>query len=260
MRPLLLLTNDDGIHAEGILALRQAVEPLGEVVVVAPDRPRSASGHAITLHKPLRVARSPMRDGVVGYATSGTPSDCVTLACLDLLPRRPDLVLSGINDGSNLGFDLTYSGTVSAAMEGAILGVTSVAISLVHTARAMETSFADAAAFARELSSVLLQHPLPKHTLLNVNVPLWPEGIQGVKLTRQGIRKYPGKVEKRKDPWGRVYYWLGGDRPEDQMDPGSDVEAVATGYISVMPVHMDMTDYALLTQMGDWEGLKEGRR
>ncbi|HEY3284107.1 MAG TPA: 5'/3'-nucleotidase SurE [Armatimonadota bacterium] len=251
MKPLILLTNDDGIHAEGILRLRDALQPLGAVTVVAPDRPRSASGHAITLHKPLRVTAAHLMDGSPGLATSGTPSDCVTLGCLDLLPRRPDLVFSGINDGSNLGFDLTYSGTVSAAMEGCIQGVTSVAISLVRPST-LEPNYDEAAQFARTLAERLLEKPLPAHVLLNVNVPQRPEGVAGVRGTHQGVRRYPGEVDKRTDPWGRVYYWLGGSPPEDQMDHGSDVEAVATGFISVMPVHMDLTDSRLLDDLRSW--------
>jgi 5'-nucleotidase len=257
-KKLILLTNDDGVHAEGIMALREAVEPLGEVVVCAPDRPRSASGHAITLHKPLRLAEVRTPDGKTSFATSGTPSDCVMLAFIQILKRTPDLVLSGINDGPNMGWDLTYSGTASAAMEGAIYGASSVALSLVSTTGRKDHDFGPAARFAADLSDALLKEPLPPGRFLNVNFPQTPEGhIAGVKITRQGVRRYPGSVEERVDPWGRRYYWLGGELPEDQLLPGTDVEAVAHGYISVTPIQMDMTDDALRRELGERRTVKE---
>lgn len=257
-KKLILLTNDDGVQAEGILALRQAVEHLGEVVVCAPDRPRSASGHAITLHKPLRIAEVRMADGVPAYATSGTPSDCVMMGFIEILDRMPDLVLSGINDGPNMGWDLTYSGTVSAAMEGAIYGASSVAVSLVSTREMKNHDFGPAARFTADLAEVLLNEPLPPGRLLNVNIPQTPEGhIAGVRITRQGVRRYPGSVEKRTDPWGRSYYWLGGELPEDELIPGTDVEAVSHGYISVTPIQMDMTDNTLREALQEQSALQE---
>jgi 5'-nucleotidase len=256
----ILLTNDDGVHAEGLMAAKRALAALGEVVVVAPDRPRSACGHSITLHKPLRVASLTLSDGSSAYATSGTPSDCVTLAVLDLLrDARPDLVVSGINHGPNLGWDLTYSGTVSAAMEGAILGMQAVSISVAwRLVRMIEEEegpappidFTHAAAFVTLLARELAHRPLPPHTLLNVNVP--PRSPLGVEITRQGIRRYPGKVERRIDPMGRTYYWLGGDDPEDQMEEGTDVNAIAEGRISVTPIQLDLTDHALLRELQGW--------
>jgi 5'-nucleotidase len=256
----ILLTNDDGVHADGLLAVKHALERVGEVVVVAPDRPRSACGHSITLHKPLRVSNVTLSDGSAAYATSGTPSDCVTLAILDLLrERRPDLVVSGINHGPNLGWDLTYSGTVSAAMEGAILGMQAVSISVAwRLVRMIEEeegpappiNFTHAAAFAELLARELEHRPLPPHTLLNVNVP--PRPPSGVEITRQGIRRYPGKVDRRVDPMGRAYYWLGGDDPQDQMEEGTDVNAVAEGRISVTPIQLDLTDHTLLRELQGW--------
>jgi 5'-nucleotidase len=256
----ILLTNDDGVHAEGLLAVKKALEPVGEVTVVAPDRPRSACGHSITLHKPLRVATVTLADGSTAYATSGTPSDCVTLAALDLLRgSRPDLVVSGINHGPNLGWDLTYSGTVSAAMEGAILGMQSFSISVAWRLQRMieeeegpapPIDFSHAARFAARLAALLAKRPLPPHTLLNVNVP--PRAPSGVEVTRQGIRRYPGKVDRRVDPMGRTYYWLGGDDPQDQMEEGTDVKAVAEGRISVTPIQLDLTDHPLLTELATW--------
>jgi 5'-nucleotidase len=256
-----LLTNDDGVFAEGILALREAVEPLGEVVVCAPERPRSASGHAITLHKPLRVAEVETPGGRRSFALSGTPSDCVMMAVHHLLPRHPDLVISGINDGPNMGWDLTYSGTASAAMEGAIMGATSFAISLVSS-RKGKHDFMPAARFAADVAKALLDEPLPPSRFLNINFPQTPEGhIAGVRITRLGGRRYPGSVQERSDPWGRKYYWLGGELPEDQLAPGSDVEALATGHISVTPIQLDMTDDSLrdaLERREDFTAIAEG--
>jgi 5'-nucleotidase len=250
----ILITNDDGVLAEGLLALRQALERVAEVTVVAPDRPRSACGHSITLHKPLRLTETQMADGVWGWASNGTPSDCVTLGLLDVLSENPpDLVFSGINQGPNLGWDLTYSGTVSAAMEGVIAGVPSVAMSVAWRFRRVVEEeggplpvldFGAAAAYAVELARHLRDHPLPPHTLLNVNVPHTPP--RGVRITRQGVRRYPGKLDKRLDPMGRAYYWIGGDDPEDVHDSGTDVKAIADGCISVTPVQLDLTDFGLI--------------
>ena len=250
----ILLTNDDGIHAEGLLALKRALDPVAQVTVVAPDRPRSACGHSITLHKPLRLAESRLSDGSRAWAGSGTPSDCVTLAVLDVMREAPpDLVFSGINQGPNLGWDLTYSGTVSAAMEGVIAGIPSVAISVAWRFRRVveeeeghppAIDFSHAAAYAADLARHLERSPLPEHTLLNVNVPFTEP--RGVRITRQGVRRYPGKLEKRIDPMGRAYYWLGGDDPVDVQEEGSDVRAIAEGFISVTPIQLDLTDYTLV--------------
>lgn len=250
----ILITNDDGVHAEGLMALKRALATVGEVTVVAPDRPRSACGHSITLHKPLRLSETTLSDGSRAWIASGTPSDCVTLALLDVMREaRPDLVCSGINHGPNLGWDLTYSGTVSAAMEAAMLGIPAAAISVAWRFRRMveeeegpapPIDFRHAAGYAAELARHLQANPLPEHVLLNVNVP--NTAPAGARLTRQGIRRYPGKLEKRVDPMGRNYYWLGGDEPEDVHEEGTDVAAIAEGFISVTPVQMDLTDYELI--------------
>ncbi len=247
-RPNILITNDDGIHAEGIMALKTALDPVGNVIVVAPDRPRSASGHSITLHKPLRVDKTHLPDGSIGYSTNGTPSDCVTLGVLDVVGGKVDLVVSGINDGPNLGWDLTYSGTVSAAMEGAIMGVSSFAISVASHDEGI--SFGYAAAFSAHLASILLEHPLPEDTLLNVNVPAGD--IQGIEITTQGKRRYAGRVDKRVDPSGRSYYWIGGDVLPEELEEGTDVKAVADDRISVTPVHLDLTGYGSLDEIRTW--------
>ncbi len=251
----ILITNDDGIHAEGLMAVKSALESVGRVHVVAPDRPRSACGHSITLHKPLRADEATLPDGSKAYASNGTPSDCVSLALLGLVEGGVDLVVAGINCGPNLGWDLTYSGTVSAAMEGAIMGVQSFAISV--TSDGSEVDYSVAAAFALRLAGVLQDRTLPPSTLLNVNVPALPcSDIKGVQITRQGKRKYTGNLERRSDPSGRAYYWLGGDLPVDLLEDGTDVKAIADDYVSVTPIHLDLTDYTALTDMHEW-GIQE---
>ncbi|MGQ9456413.1 MAG: 5'/3'-nucleotidase SurE [Armatimonadota bacterium] len=247
----ILVTNDDGINADGLFALKVALEKVGKVYVVAPDRPRSACGHSITLHKPLRADQVQLRDGSFAYASNGTPSDCVSLALRGLVKEQIDLVVAGINKGPNLGWDLTYSGTVSAAMEGAIMGVQSFSISVTASKGEVEYSFT--ASFAAHLALMLAEKHLPSDTLLNVNVPALPAGqIRGVRITRQGQRRYTGNVVKRVDPSGRAYYWLGDDTVVDKLDEGTDVKAVVDGYISVCPIHLDLTDYNTLREMFSW--------
>ncbi len=251
----ILITNDDGIHAEGLLALKTALSKVGRVHVVAPDRPRSACGHSITLHKPLRADRVRLRDGSTAYASNGTPSDCVSLAMLGLIEANVDLVVSGINHGPNLGWDLTYSGTVSAAMEGAIAGAQAFAISV--TTYESEVDYTLAANLAARLACLLDEHKLPESTLLNVNVPAVPAAdIKGIMVTKQGKRRYSGQLEKRSDPTGRDYYWLGGDLPVDSLTEGTDVKAIADDIISITPVHLDLTDYNALDQARTW-GIEE---
>ncbi len=200
----ILITNDDGIHAEGIMALKTALDGVGTVHVIAPDRPRSACGHSITLHKPLRADRLRLRDGSWAYSTNGTPSDCVSLGLLGVVEGPVDLIVSGINHGPNLGWDLTYSGTVSAAMEGAIAGIPSFAISVASYET--DVHYALAARFAAHLAEILRRNKLPESTLLNVNIPALPtEDIRGIRITKQGNRRYPGKLVKRQDPAGRAY-------------------------------------------------------
>ncbi len=247
----ILLTNDDGVHAPGLLALKRALEAVADVIVVAPDRPRSASGHSITLHKPLRITQVDLIGGGTGWASNGTPSDCVTLGFDVVMEGRADLVFSGINAGPNLGWDLTYSGTVSAAMEGAILGVPAVAISIAGDQPPFE--YDTAAAFAVKLTRAILEHGLEPWTLLNVNVPAIPkERIAGVAITHQGRTQYVDRIDRRTDPWGRPYYWLCGNLKEDDPDPGSDVHAVLNGYISVTPVHLDLTAHHLIDGLQRW--------
>ncbi len=236
--PLILVSNDDGIHSDGIHALADALGDLGEVVVVAPDRERSAVSHSLTLHRPLRVEPlAPAR-----YAVDGTPTDCVNLAVNGILGRRPVLVVSGINQGANLGDDVTYSGTVSAAMEGTLLGIPSVAISLLGRGG---FRFEAAAAFARRLTAWVLERGLPPDTLLNVNVPAPADGrpVRGFALTRMGRRRYGDAIVENVDPRGKKYYWIGGEELQFEDAEGTDFHAVSQGLISVTPIHLDLTNY-----------------
>jgi 5'-nucleotidase len=237
-RPLLLLSNDDGIHSQGLAALEAALGAVGEVVVVAPDREQSASSHALTLHRPLRI------DGIgaLRYVVDGTPTDCVNLAVNGIVPRRPTLVVSGINKGANLGDDVTYSGTVSAAMEGTLLGIPSIAVSLIGR---NDFAFEAAAEFSRRLAEWVLARGLPTDTLLNVNVPQLPDGAppRGVQRTRMGRRRYGDAIVEKVDPRGRKYYWIGGQELDFVEEEGTDFYAVRQGLISVTPIHLDLTNY-----------------
>jgi 5'-nucleotidase len=245
---LILVTNDDGVHAPGLAALAGAMEPLGEVWIIAPEREQSACGHALTLHRPLR----PHQWGERRFAVNGTPSDCVNLAVLGFLPERPVLVASGVNHGSNLGDDVTYSGTVSAAMEGTLLGVPSIAVSLVD-----EGDMAAAARVARLIAMRVLVEGLPAKTLLNVNVPR--ETPRGIRFTRLGHRVYAGKVVEQADPRGRPHYWLGGGPAEWEALDGTDMGAVHEGFAAVTPLHMDLTNHRALAGMVDWGTALDGQ-
>lgn len=234
-RPAILVTNDDGIFSEGIERLADALSEVGEVVTVAPDQERSAAGHSLTLQHPLRAKLV----GENRWSVDGTPTDCVNWGVLHLMKeRRPRLVFSGINLGLNLGDDVTYSGTVSAAFEGTLIGLPSVAIS-----QEIETGFTfdAAAAFARRLARQLLEEPLPAGTLINVNVPAGPP--RGVRVARLGKRVYGEAVIEKIDPRGRPYYWIGSTPPTGQLEEGTDLSAVAEKYISMTPLHLDLTDY-----------------
>ncbi|HLJ61246.1 MAG TPA: 5'/3'-nucleotidase SurE [bacterium] len=246
-----LLTNDDGITSPGLAALARAVCRVAETYVVAPEHERSAASHAITLHKPLRATRASIRDvDVTAWATNGTPADCVVLAVLDLMGTPPDIVVSGINVGANLGMDLIYSGTVSGAVEAALFGIPSVAISV---GAFREIHWEPAAAFAATLVGELSRRGLPRDTFLNVNVPNLPaDELRGVEITRQGTRRYVSRLEKRSDPRGRDYYWLTGSAADEGSAEGTDVRAVAEGRISVTPLRLDMTHDELDAVVRSW--------
>lgn len=239
----ILITNDDGIGAEGLVALARSLGRIGRVIIVAPEQEQSASSHAITLDKPLRI-KEYSKDR---YGVSGTPTDCVLLAVHGLLSRKPDLLVSGINHGPNMGEDVSYSGTVAAAIEGCILGITSMAVSLVSWDPA---SFDGAAEAARYLSEKLIEWESGRASLWNVNVPVLPaDAIKGVKVTKLGSRIYNDVIIRKKDPRGKDYFWIGGGEPGWSTEENSDFAAVNAGYISVTPLRLDITDYKSIVEL-----------
>lgn len=253
----ILVSNDDGIDAAGIEALVRHLKPIGEVTVVAPDRQQSAVGHAITMNHPLRVKSFFKNGSFFGYAVEGTPADAVKLAVKALLKKKPDIVVSGINHGSNTAISVLYSGTVSAATEGTILGIPSIAVSLT-TFRATDFSFA--ARFSAKLVRLVAKNGLPKGTLLNVNIPpLSEKEIQGVLITRQGKSTWEDTFDARRDPANKEYYWLTGALVE--VDEGQDVDqwAISHRYVSVTPLQYDLTDYTMVEEMKQW-GLEERKK
>lgn len=253
----ILITNDDGIDSPGLLALKKALSQVARVTVIAPDHNWSAAGHSKTMHKPLRINKSQLADGSAAYQTDGAPSDCVAIAVLGFLPEKPDLVASGINKGSNMGDDITYSGTVAAAMEGVIWGIPSVAVSLDNfLPDDLEANNFDLAArVAARIVKDLLANGWRNDTALNINVPNLPEEqIRGLDITRLGRRGYQDELITRTDPFGLPYYWIGGGKATGVNDEGTDIWAVAHGKISVTPIHLDLTDRRML------RNLKESNR
>lgn len=249
-KPKILITNDDGIYAPGIYALYTAMCELGDAYVVAPDSEQSAVGHAITISDPLRVKEFEKNGGFFGWAVNGTPADCVKLAIKAILDVRPDLVVSGINKGSNTATNVIYSGTVSAATEGTIMGIPSIAFSLTTF---QKVDLTPASEIAKFIARQVLRHGLPKDTLLNVNIPPLPrDEIRGIKLTRQGKARYEETFEKRVDPMNRVYYWLGGSKVVMDTEEDIDDIAIMNGYVSVTPLHFDLTDYRSLEDLKQW--------
>ena len=248
----ILITNDDGYQSEGLAALRAALSEVGEVVVVAPDRNWSAAGHYRKLFDPLRAWEGALPDGSPALLCDGTPADCVALAIMGLLPRKPDLVVSGVNLGANLGTDLLYSGTVAAAMEGIVFGVPGIAVSQLHTKEQPWDFRAAQAAVVRVVAKVA-EHGLPAGILLNMNVPARPpEEVRGIRVARLGRRSYRDELVVRQDPRGRPYYWIDGSDPEDHAEEGTDVNAVAEGYVSLTPAHMDLTSHRWLEELRGW--------
>jgi 5'-nucleotidase len=247
----ILATNDDGIDAPGLRSLVVALREVGEVVVVAPDHNWSAAGLTKTMHKPLRIRKARFPDGSTAYTTNGAPSDCVALALLAILPQPPDLVVSGINPGANMANDILYSGTVTAAMEGVISGISSLAVSL--DSYEDEADFTYAARFTAGLAGQVHKRGLPPGVVLNINVPsLPPSEIAGVEITRLGQRLYKDALVKRKDPRGRSYYWIGGERPGGVTEEGTDIWALANGKVSITPMRLDMTDHPMIDELKKW--------
>ena len=249
-QPRILISNDDGILAKGLRVLELAAQPLGELFVVAPDREQSATSHSLTLHHPLRPVQLEERR----WQVDGTPTDCVMLACAALMPTPPDFVFSGINHGPNMGEDVLYSGTVAAAMEGLVLGIPSVALSFagnqLRADAVLETQIDAITDLLRHLISL---NGFPPETLLNVNIPAVPsEDIKGVRLTRLGRRTFSDSITRMKDPWGRDIIWVGGGSVQWSGAEDSDFRAVADGYISVTPLHLDLTHRDVLASAGDW--------
>ena len=252
----ILVTNDDGVQAPGLLALAQAMRKLDcTVTVFAPDRNWSASGHVKTLERPLRVHETMLADGTTAFTSDGAPSDCVALPLLGFVDKV-DLVVSGINPFSNIGHDVTYSGTVTAAMEAVITGVPGFAFSLASQDKPANiiTDYGPAAEIARRVMEKVMAEGLPKDTLLNVNIPyLSVDAIQGFIITRQGLRVYRDALDRRVDPRGRPYYWIGGEEPTGVNEEGTDVGALAAGYVSITPLQLDLTNYKAMDVLKKWE-------
>jgi len=243
----ILLTNDDGVHSPCLEDLRKSLSRLGEVTVVVPEKEMSTVSHSLTLNHPLRVQK--IRKNV--YITNGTPSDCINIAVLEIFKTKPDIVVSGINMGPNIGDDVTYSGTVAASIEATLRGMTSFAISL---AAFKDYKFDAALEFSYIMASEILKRGLPKRMFLNVNVPNIPlKEIKGVEITHQAKRVYKETLVKRIDPRGNAYFWLGGDAPSADFEKGSDYSAVLKNKISIMPVQLDLTDYKMINKLKSWD-------
>jgi 5'/3'-nucleotidase len=246
-----LLTNDDGIHAPGLRALFDAFSARHRVTVIAPDRERSAVGHGITLHQPIRFEKTRVNGGMTGFAVNGTPADCVKLGLAELLDTPPELVVSGINPGANVGINVNYSGTVAAAKEAAMAGIPAMAVSIISPG---DRHVGAAARFAEALSRRVMARALPGGTFLNVNFPDLPmEQVRGVRWSRQGAGGAAQHFEKRRDPWDRIYYWQGCDNQAACDQPDVDGAALSDRYISITPIKCDMTDYAALRDLAGWD-------
>jgi 5'-nucleotidase len=250
MRPLILVSNDDGIAAEGLRVLVEAMKKIGNVAVVAPAQERSAVGHAITLHSPLRVRSHAFGEGVVAWSINGMPADCIKIAVSSLLPVKPDLVVSGINVGANMGMDILYSGTISAATEAVILGMKAFAISVEEK---IENDFIPAMKTATLVAKALLRHSLSSETVLNVNVPGGGiEEIRGILITSQSSARFSETYEERKDPRNESYYWLTGTPASSSNEVGTDVDAVNRGYISITPLSLLLTHIESIKRVRQW--------
>jgi 5'-nucleotidase len=251
----ILVTNDDGVQAPGILALAQAMRQIAQVTVFAPERNWSASGHVKTLERPIRVTETMLADGTTAFMSDGAPSDCVALPLLGLVDKI-DLVVSGINPYSNIGHDVTYSGTVTAAMEAVIAGIPGIAFSLASQDKPanVPADYGPAGEIAKQVVQKAVEVGLMEGVVLNVNIPyLSVEAIKGIAITRQGLRVYRDALDRRVDPRGRPYYWIGGEAPTGVNEEGTDVGALFAGYVSVTPLQLDLTNYKALDVLKSWD-------
>lgn len=248
---LILVTNDDSVNAKGIHALVEMAQQFGKVVVVAPDKPQSGMGHAITINDPLRLVSTNLFHGIEAYACSGTPVDCVKLGIYEVLHRKPDYVFSGINHGENSSTNVLYSGTMSAAIEGAMEGIPSIGFSLADFDS--DADFSAVQHFGAKIVQKLIESPLNKSVCLNVNVPkLKQTSIQGIQICKQAHAYWADRFERRKDQFGRDYFWLTGEFADVDQRPDTDLQALKNGFVSVVPTHFDLTAYDTLLQMKNW--------
>ncbi len=247
----ILLTNDDGIYSEGIQILKKQLDDIAEVTVIAPDRERSTIGHAMTLRKPLRIRKVKINGNFRGFSLDGTPADCVIVGLLEIMKdKKPDLIVSGINHGPNLGDDIIYSGTVSAAIEGAMRNIPSLAVSI---AGFKNFKFESAALFTKKIASNLMKNNLPSNLVLNINFPnIDYEEVKGIRITRHGKRVYQDEVKIIHDPQGTTHYWLGGELPDGNIEPDTDFEAIYNNMVSVTPLSLDLTNYQMIPKVKDW--------
>ena len=251
----ILVTNDDGVYAPGLLALAQELRKIAEVSILAPDRNWSASGHVKTLNRPLRARPVTLADGSTALASDGAPSDCVALALMGVIEKPIDMVVSGINPNANIGHDVTYSGTVTAAMEAAIANVWGIGVSLdapEYFSGALD--YSTAAYAAKRVAQMVFTNPLPRNILLNVNVPYLPiSELKGYRISRQGLRIYRDELVRREDPRGRPYYWIGGEAPTGVDEQGTDFGDLKAGYVSVTPIQLDLTAHSMIETITKWD-------
>lgn len=255
-RPLIFVTNDDGIFSKGIQSLVEVVSLFGDIVIIAPDKPQSGMGHAITLNQPLRLNKDHIFDGYESYTCSGTPVDCVKLGIYEIMKRKPDLLVSGINHGENVSTNVLYSGTMSAAVEGAMENIPSIGFSLCDFKS--DADFAGAKKIAEKVVKMVLNNIFPQNICLNVNIPKLPvEEIQGIKITRQATAYWEDRFDKRYDQFNNPYYWLAGDFGNFDHGTDTDIHALSQGYASIVPTQFDMTSNNAMEIMKNWKECKD---